>query len=118
MAAATAVKKATDMGLPVTTTKIECDNQATISLLKNPVVSARSKHIEVLHHFARDNVARHEGGFVYVRTDSNVADSLTKPLHDSKLTASIKGMGMRSWPQHAWKCWHTGCAQVRAASAS
>ncbi|GJV36665.1 retrovirus-related pol polyprotein from transposon TNT 1-94 [Tanacetum coccineum] len=33
-----------------------CDNKCTIDLSKNPVLHSRTKHIEIRHHFLRDNV--------------------------------------------------------------
>jgi hypothetical protein len=32
-------------------TAIRCDNQGAISLMKNPTQHARTKHIDVQHHF-------------------------------------------------------------------
>jgi hypothetical protein len=102
MAAAAAVKEALwlrkmgfDMNLPSNTININCDNQATLSLLKNPVSSARSKHIDVLHHLARERVARQEVSFSYISTNDNVADHFTKPLSDNKFVTSRTGMGVR-----------------------
>ncbi len=102
MAAAAAVKEAlwlrkltSDFGQEPGITTIYCDNQATLNLLKHPVSSARSKHIDVLHHFAKERVIRQEVSFAYIRTDDNVADSLTKPLPEHKFLASLNGMGIR-----------------------
>jgi len=33
---------------------IRCDNQGAISLTKNPTRHARTKHINVQHHFVRE----------------------------------------------------------------
>ncbi|GKE46865.1 hypothetical protein Tco_1478123 [Tanacetum coccineum] len=33
-----------------------CDNKGAIDLSKNPVLHSRTKHIEIRHHFLRDNV--------------------------------------------------------------
>nr|CAD1827412.1 unnamed protein product [Ananas comosus var. bracteatus] len=38
-------------------TIIYCDNQSTIAMAKNPVHHSRTKHIEIRHHFIRDQVA-------------------------------------------------------------
>jgi hypothetical protein len=102
MAAAASVKEAlwlrtlaADLGIAVKTINIFCDNKATLSLLKNPVVSARSKHIDVLHHFARDRVARDEVSFTYISTADNVADCFTKALPEVKFKSSCSGMGVR-----------------------
>ncbi|GKC69135.1 hypothetical protein Tco_1115018 [Tanacetum coccineum] len=35
---------------------IMCDNQGAIDLSRNPVQHSRTKHIEIRHHFLRDNV--------------------------------------------------------------
>jgi hypothetical protein len=101
MSAASATKEAlwlrtlmNDLGKKIETVKIFCDNQATISLLKHPVSSARSKHIDVLHHFARERVARKEIEFKYIRTDEMVADVMTKALAENKFEKCRGQMGM------------------------
>jgi hypothetical protein len=102
MSAASAVKEAlwlrklmVDFGFDYTApVLISCDNQAALKLLVNPVVSARSKHIDVLHHFARERVARKEVSFVYCKTGDMIADCLTKPLPRDKLLKCCEGMGL------------------------
>ncbi|GJR60124.1 retrovirus-related pol polyprotein from transposon TNT 1-94 [Tanacetum coccineum] len=37
---------------------IICDNKGAIDLSKNPVQHSRTKHIEIRHHFLRDNLSR------------------------------------------------------------
>jgi hypothetical protein len=44
--------------------------------VKNPVVSWRSKHIDVLHFFVRERSDRGEIVFEYCGTERMVADSL------------------------------------------
>ena len=70
MAAAAAVKEAlwlrklmVDVYDTTPSIKIFGDNQSAIKLLKNPVSSQRSKHIDVIYHFARERVARREVEF-------------------------------------------------------
>jgi hypothetical protein len=101
MAAAHAVKEAlwlrklmTDLDRPNSSIKIFCDNQATIALLNNPVTSARSKHIDVLHHFARERVPRKEVTFTYCKSVDNVADCMTKILPEIKFQSCCKMMGL------------------------
>ena len=74
--------------------KIFNDNQGAIKLLKNPIASFRSKHIDVLHHFARERVSRQEVVFEYCNTDIMVADVFTKPLPLSKFVFCCTGMGI------------------------
>ncbi len=42
---------------------IRCDNQGAISLMKNPMQHARTKHIDVQHHFVRKRVENGEVTF-------------------------------------------------------
>jgi hypothetical protein len=102
MAAASAVKEALWLrGLlacfqqPVGTVMISCDNQGAIKLLKHPIASQRSKHIDVMHHFARERVARKEVAFQYCNTRSMIADILTKPLPEASFVLCREGMGLR-----------------------
>jgi hypothetical protein len=101
MAAAHAAKEALwlrklliDLELEVDTTVIKADNQAAIKLLKNPIVSARAKHIDVLYHFARERVARKELAFKYVSTSCMIADALTKAVPEAKHIFCTLGMGV------------------------
>lgn len=56
------------------------DNQGSIALAHNPVFHARTKHIDIQHHYIRDEVAEGRIELTYVPTDKTVADGLTKPL--------------------------------------
>ncbi|PSC67053.1 Retrovirus-related Pol poly from transposon TNT 1-94, partial [Micractinium conductrix] len=91
IAAATTIKEGMwlrklfqDLSLDLHTVAICADSQTALKLLKNPIVSNRSKHIDVVHHFARERVARNEVTFEYISTESMVADALTKPVPATK----------------------------------
>ena len=56
------------------------DNQGAIALAKNPVSHAKSKHIDIRHHFVRDAVMDKIIWLQYVPTNEMTADSLTKAL--------------------------------------
>jgi hypothetical protein len=101
MAAASATKEGlwlkklfTSLDIPMTTIDINCDNQSAIKLLKNPIFSVRSKHIDVVHHFARERVQNKEVTFHYISTEDMAADVLTKVLPVSKHEACCDMMGM------------------------
>jgi hypothetical protein len=76
------------------TIPIHADSQSAIKLLKNPVFSMRSKHIDIIYHFARERVMRKDVTFKYVSTDKMVADILTKPLASTKFGFYRTSMGM------------------------
>ncbi|GJY01832.1 copia protein [Tanacetum coccineum] len=47
-----------DYGIRLDNIPIMCDNKGAIDLSKNPVQHSRTKHIEIRHHFLRDNVQK------------------------------------------------------------
>ncbi|GJZ60327.1 hypothetical protein Tco_0616143 [Tanacetum coccineum] len=57
-----------------------CDNKGAIDLSKNPVLHSRTKHIEIRHHFLRDNVQKGNISIEKVSSEDNIANILTKPL--------------------------------------
>lgn len=73
-------------------TDLFCDSQLAIALSQNPIYDARTKHIEIKHHFIQQLVAEKEITLRYVATEENLADFLTKalpaPTHNC-LTASL-----------------------------
>jgi hypothetical protein len=101
MAAAAAVKEALwlgklmcDLGMPQSAMRILGDNQAALKLLRNPITSLRSKHIDIVHHFARERVLRGEILFGYISTSEQMADVLTKPLSTAKHNKCTAAMGV------------------------
>ena len=75
-------------------TLILSDSQSALALVKNAMTTQRAKHIDVIHHFARERVARGELRFAYVGTAENIADCLTKPVPLSKLLFCRTGLGL------------------------
>jgi hypothetical protein len=75
--------------------EIKCDNQSAIKLLKHPIASVRSKHIDVIYHFARERVAMKQVCFSYIRTEQMIADCFTKPVPEQKFVFCLAGMGVR-----------------------
>ncbi|GAX79480.1 hypothetical protein CEUSTIGMA_g6921.t1 [Chlamydomonas eustigma] len=101
MSAASAVKEAlwlrklaADLNLELKTLNMYCDNQGSIKLLRHPIASARSKHIDVMHHFVRERVARGEVQFEYCSTERMVADIFTKALPVTKLEFCRQELGL------------------------
>jgi hypothetical protein len=59
------------------------DNQGAIDLSHNPKFHARTKHIDIRHHFVRDCIANNVFTVEKVESASNLADGFTKPLAGS-----------------------------------
>ena len=64
---------------------INVDNQGAIALAKNPVHHNRSKHIDIKYHFIRENVVNNNVSLIYVPSENNIADLMTKPASKVKL---------------------------------
>jgi hypothetical protein len=75
---------------------IRCDNKAALSLCKDRKEGQRVKHIDIIHHFARDHVASGELSFVYCKSAENVSDCLTKALTRHLFEKGLMGLGMVS----------------------
>jgi hypothetical protein len=83
----------TDMGaLQRNATTIWEDNQGAIALAQNAGYHARTKHVDVRHHFIRENVER--GTVEYVDTKNQLADILTKALGTKTLKFLRDGNGI------------------------
>ncbi|GJR02356.1 retrovirus-related pol polyprotein from transposon TNT 1-94 [Tanacetum coccineum] len=71
-----------------------CDNKGAIDLSKNPVLHSRSKHIEIRHHFLRDNVQKGNISIEKVASEDNIADILTKLLKREPFNLLRLGIGI------------------------
>ncbi|GKE65855.1 hypothetical protein Tco_1520016 [Tanacetum coccineum] len=73
---------------------IMCDNKGAIDLSRNPVQHSRTKHIEIHHHFLRDNVQKGNISIKKVASKDNIADILTKTLKREVFNYLRLGLGM------------------------
>ncbi|GJR07961.1 retrovirus-related pol polyprotein from transposon TNT 1-94 [Tanacetum coccineum] len=71
-----------------------CDNKGSIDLSKNSVLHSRTKHIEIRHHFLRDNVQKGNITIEKVASEDNIADILTKPLKREPFNLLRLGLGL------------------------
>jgi len=74
---------------------ISSDNQGALSLVRNPVFHARSKHIDVRHHFIRDLFENGDMRTEHVSTDNMMADILTKSLPGPEHQHCVDLLGLR-----------------------
>ncbi|KAL8156686.1 hypothetical protein AgCh_001692 [Apium graveolens] len=73
-----------DFGISYSNIPIYCDNTSAINISKNPVMHSRTKHIDVRHHFLRDNVSKGNIELIYISTEKQRADIFTKPLAEDR----------------------------------
>ena len=83
-----------DYGIQLNGITILCDNKGAIDLSKNPVQHSRTKHIEIRHHFLRDNVQKGNISIEKVSSEDNIADILTKPLKREPFNLLRLGLGL------------------------
>lgn len=80
-------------------TSLYGDNQSAISTAYSTidsVSSPRSKHIDIRFHIIREAIHRGDIRLTYVRTDSMVADALTKALPWPEHHRHMNAMGLRN----------------------
>lgn len=81
-----------DLGSPQDTITIYEDNQACISLTKNPEDHKRSKHIQIKYHVIRGYVKEKLIKFEYCRTNDQLADIFTKGVSGPKLRSTLRDL--------------------------
>ncbi|KAH7387978.1 hypothetical protein KP509_16G051700 [Ceratopteris richardii] len=75
----------TDLGMEIGTPSIFGENMSFIHLDANPILHARTKHIEVHYHYVREKIVSKEIQLTYVSTHQQCAYILTKALDGTKL---------------------------------
>ncbi|OWY94987.1 polyprotein [Phytophthora megakarya] len=85
-----------DMGIKQKeATQIWEDNQGAIALVKNAAYNSRTKHVDIKHHFTRENVKRGTIKVDYVNTKHQFADLLTKALGTKTLKFLSNASGIK-----------------------
>lgn len=87
---------ANDMGISQQKILIYNDNQAAKSLVENPIIGSKSKHISIKEHFIREVAKRKEIEVGYKRTEDMLADVLTKAVGGKRLADLRCGFGLCS----------------------
>lgn len=73
-----------DFGIKFKQVPLLCDNESAIKMTNNPVQHARTKHIDIRHHFIRDHQLKGDISIESVGTEDQLADIFTKPLDEKR----------------------------------
>nr|GEX09862.1 hypothetical protein [Tanacetum cinerariifolium] len=86
----------TDYGFDFNKIPLYCDNRSAIALCCNNVQHSRSKHIDIRHHFIREQVERDVVELYFMTTDYQLADIFTKTLPRQRFEFILSRLGMKS----------------------
>lgn len=75
-------------------TQVFCDNKGAIDLSKTTGYNARTKHIDIRHHFLRNCIEDKQITVEHIGTEEMIADVFTKPLSSMKHKFCSEGVGM------------------------
>ncbi|GJT52136.1 copia protein, partial [Tanacetum coccineum] len=81
-----------------------CDNKSAIALCCNNVQHSRSKHIDIRHHFIREQVEKGVVELYFMRTEYQLADIFAKALPREHFEFILLRLGMKSMKPKTLKC--------------
>ncbi|GKD31183.1 hypothetical protein Tco_1241961 [Tanacetum coccineum] len=84
-----------DYGFAFNKILMYCDNQSAIALCCNSVQHSRSKHIDIHHHFIKEQVERKVVELYFVETKYQLADIFTKALLRERFTTLLPLLGVK-----------------------
>nr|GEZ26558.1 ribonuclease H-like domain-containing protein [Tanacetum cinerariifolium] len=86
----------TDYGFDFNKIPLYCDNRSAIALCCNNVQHSRSKHIDIRHHFIREQVVKGVVELYFMTMDYQLADIFTKALPRQRFEIILPRLGMKS----------------------
>nr|GEU73147.1 hypothetical protein [Tanacetum cinerariifolium] len=92
-----------DYGLGFNKIPMYCDNKSAIALCCNNVQHSRSKHIDIIYHFIKEQVENGVIELYFVYTEYQLADLFTKALGRDRIEFLINKLGMRSFTPETLK---------------
>jgi hypothetical protein len=74
--------------------KLYCDNKSAIEIARNPIHHDRTKHVEIDRHFIKEKLDSKIIELLFVRSEDQVADILTKAVSSRLFRAAIDKLDM------------------------
>ena len=88
-----------ELGIPLQSTPcIYVDNLSAIHMAANPIFHARTRHIEIDHHFVRELVASNALRTIHVPSSHQLADIFTKGLSRDRFRLLMSKLNLRVAP--------------------
>ncbi|GJS47497.1 hypothetical protein Tco_0597618 [Tanacetum coccineum] len=84
-----------DYGFAFNKIPMYCDNQSAIALCCNSVQHSRSKHIDIRHHFIKEQVERKVVELYFVETKYQLANIFTKALPIKRFATLLPLLGVK-----------------------
>nr|GEX99101.1 uncharacterized mitochondrial protein AtMg00810-like [Tanacetum cinerariifolium] len=84
-----------DYGFVFNAISMYCDNQSAIALCCNSVQHSRSKHIDIQHHFIKEQVERRIVELFFIETKYQLADIFMKALPRARFETILPLLGVR-----------------------
>nr|GFA50719.1 retrotransposon protein, putative, unclassified [Tanacetum cinerariifolium] len=84
-------------GLAFNKIPMYCDNKSAIALCCNNVQHSRSKHIDIIYHFIKEQVEKGVIELYFVNTEYQLADLFKKALSRDRIEFLTNKLGMRSF---------------------
>ena len=75
--------------------KVYCDNKSAIAIAHNPVLHDRTKHVEIDKHFIKEKIDGGDICMVYVPSNNQAADILTKGLHKRQFDSLVSKLALK-----------------------
>jgi hypothetical protein len=85
-----------DYGFVYNKIPMYCDNKSAIALCCNNVQHSRTEHIDIRHHFIREQVEKGIVELYFVRTEFQLVDIFTKALPRERFQFILPRLGMKS----------------------
>ncbi|GKE16070.1 hypothetical protein Tco_1423647 [Tanacetum coccineum] len=85
-----------DYGFAFNKIPMYCDNHSAIALCCNNVQHSRSKHIDIRHHFIREQVKKGVVELYFMTTDYQLVNIFTKALPRERFEFLLPRLGMKS----------------------
>ncbi|GKD25405.1 copia protein [Tanacetum coccineum] len=90
------ISQLTNYGFVFNKIPLYCDNRSAIALCCNNVQHSRSKHIDIRHHFIREQVEKGVVELYFVTTNYQLGDIFTKALPKERFKSLLPRLGMKS----------------------